>query len=72
MSDWYKELPFARKPKIDFVAPADVTSVTAHTGKPKSPQDITSMGLANLALDIVGAEPKGEQLLQRLSRTLSI
>lgn len=72
LSDWYKELPFARKPKIDFVAPADVNRVIDHTGKLKSPQDITSMGLANLALDIVGAEPKGEQLLQRLSRTLSI
>ncbi len=71
-SDWYKELPFARKPKIDFVAPSDVNRVIDHTGKLKSPQDITSMGLANLALDIVGAEPKGEQLLQRLSRTLSI
>lgn len=72
LSDWYKELPFARKPKIDFVAPSDVNRVIDHTGKLKSPQDITSMGLANLALDIVGAEPKGEQLLQRLSRTLSI
>jgi hypothetical protein len=30
------------------------------------------MGLANLALDIVGSEAKGEQLLERLSRTLSI
>lgn len=71
-TDWFKSLPFARKPKIDFVAPADVNRVIDHTGKLNSPQDITAMGLANLALDIVGAEPKGEQLLQRLSRTLSI
>ncbi|MEI7818495.1 MAG: cell division FtsA domain-containing protein [bacterium] len=71
-TDWHKDLAFARKPKIDFVAPADVNRVIDHTGKLNSPQDITSMGLANLALDIVGAEPKGEQLLQRLSRTLSI
>lgn len=69
---WHKQLPFARKPKIDFVAPADVNRVIDHTGKLTSPQDITSMGLANLALDIVGSEAKGEQLLERLSRTLSI
>ena len=69
---WHKQLPFARKPKIDFVAPADVNRVVDHTGKLTSPQDITSMGLANLALDIVGSEAKGEQLLERLSRTLSI
>ncbi|QQS26755.1 rod shape-determining protein [bacterium] len=71
-TEWYKDLPFARKPKIDFVAPADVNRVLDHTGRLTSPQDITTMGLANLALDIVGSEPKGEQLLQRLSRTLSI
>ncbi len=71
-TDWYKDLPFARKPKIDFVAPADVNRVLDHTGRLTSPQDITPMGLANLALDIVGSEAKGEQLLQRLSRTLSI
>lgn len=69
---WYKDLPFARKPKIDFVAPADVNRVIDHTGRLTSPQDITPMGLANLALDIVGSEPAGEQILQRLSRTLSI
>lgn len=71
-TDWYKGLPFARKPKIDFVAPADVNRVIDQTGQLTSPQDITPMGLANLALDIVGSEPAGEQLLQRLSRTLSI
>lgn len=71
-TEWYKDLPFARKPKIDFVAPADVNRVLDHTGRLTSPQDITPMGLANLALDIVGTEAKGEQLLQRLSRTLSI
>jgi cell division protein FtsA len=71
-TEWYKDLPFARKPKIDFVAPADVNRVLDHTGRLTSPQDITPMGLANLALDIVGTEPKGEQILQRLSRTLSI
>ncbi len=71
-TEWFSDLPFARKPKIDFVAPADVNRVLDHTGRLTSPQDITPMGLANLALDIVGNEPKGEQLLQRLSRTLSI
>ncbi len=72
MTDWWKDLPFARKPKIDFVSPADVNRVVDHTGRLTSPQDITPMGLANLALDIVGSEPAGEQILQRLSRTLSI
>jgi len=30
------------------------------------------MGLANLGLDIIGSQSLGENILQRLSRTLSV
>lgn len=69
---WYKSLAFARKPSIDFVAPADVNRVIDKTDTLNSPQDITPMGLANLGLDIVGSQSAGENILQRLSRTLSL
>ncbi len=70
---WYKSLPFARKPKIDFVDPKDVNRVIDKTGELNSPQDITPMGLANLGLDIIGTDTTTtENVLQRLSRTLSI
>ncbi len=71
-SDWYKECAFARKPTVDFVSPREVNRVVDKTGKLNSPQDITPMGLANLGLDIVGTQSVGENILQRLSRTLSI
>ncbi len=71
-SDWYKDLGFARKPKIDFVSPNEVSRVKDLTGKLVNQQDITPMGLANLGLDIVGTESLGENVLQRLSRTLSL
>lgn len=71
-SDWYKGLGFARKPKIDFVSPSEVSRVKDTTGKLVNQQDITPMGLANLGLDIVGTESLGENVLQRLSRTLSL
>lgn len=69
---WYKGLPFTRKPTIDFVKPSQVNRVVDKTGKLNSPQDITPMGLANLGLDIVGTSSAGENMLQRLSRTLSL
>ncbi len=69
---WYKSLPFTRKPTIDFVKPSQVNRVIDKTGKLNSPQDITPMGLANLGLDIVGSSSASENMLQRLSRTLSI
>ena len=69
---WYKSLAFARKPSIDFVSPKDVNRVVDKTDTLNSPQDITPMGLANLGLDIVGSQSAGENILQRLSRTLSL
>ncbi len=69
---WYKGLPFTRKPTVDFVKPKEVNRVIDSTGELTSPQDITPMGLANLALDIVGSDSVGENILQRLSRTLSV
>ncbi len=70
--NWYKGLPFTRKPTVDFVKPKEVNRVIDSTGELTSPQDITPMGLANLALDIVGSDSVGENILQRLSRTLSV
>ncbi len=70
--DWYKSSAFARKPTVDFVSPEDVNRVRDSTGKLNSPQDITPMGLANLGLDIIGSQTLGENILQRLSRTLSV
>ena len=71
-TSWYKNLPFARKPKVDFVDPKDVNRVVDKTGELNSPQDITPMGLANLGLDIIDTGSLTENVLQRLSRTLSI
>ena len=71
-TEWQKKLPFARKPKVDFVSPAEVNRVVDTTGKLVNQQDITPMGLANLGLDIVGSENMSESIIQRLSRTLSI
>lgn len=71
-TDWYKSLPFTRKPTIDFVKPTEVNRVIDRTDQLNSPQDITPMGLANLGLDIIGSQSAGENMLQRLSRTLSL
>jgi len=71
-TEWHKNLPFTRKPSIDFVMPKQVSRVIDMTGQLNSPQDITPMGLANLGLDIVGSSSLGESMLQRLSKTMSL
>ena len=51
---WIKKLPFAKQPKVDFIRPSSITSIVDETKKLQGSQDITPMGLANLAIDLVG------------------
>lgn len=64
--DWIKNLPFTRKPKINFLKPADVTSIVDKTGLLKSQQDVTPMALANLALDLAGEEEPLQGILRKV------
>jgi cell division protein FtsA len=51
-SSWYKNLPFAKKPKVTFIKPEDVANIIDKTGTIKDQQDITPMGLASLVVDM--------------------
>jgi cell division protein FtsA len=69
-SDWYKRLPFARKPIVSHIEPSQVARVTDATGQLTSFADITPMGLANLGLDVINTGSLSENMLQKLSKTL--
>lgn len=69
-SDWYKNLPFARKPVVSYIDPNEVAHVKDSTGKLTSHADITAMGLANLGLDMVQSGSPSASVLERLSRVL--
>jgi cell division protein FtsA len=68
--DWYKRLPFARKPIVSHIEPDQVARVVDKTGKLTSYADITPMGLANLGLDVINIGGLSESMLQKLSKTL--
>jgi cell division protein FtsA len=70
-SDWYKGLPFARKPVVAHISPAEVNRVVDKTGKLTSYADITPMGLANLGLDTADGGSVTEGLMKRLGRAIS-
>jgi len=53
---WSKNLPFARKPVVQFIQPRDVVNVIDKTNELKEPRDVTPMAMANLAVDLVGEE----------------
>jgi cell division protein FtsA len=68
--DWYKNLPFARKPIVSHIAPSQVSRVIDKTGELTNYADITPMGLANLGLDVINTGSISESVLQKLSKTL--
>lgn len=68
--DWYKNLPFARKPRVHVMKPEDITTVIDDTKSLASAQDITPMALANLAIDLVGTQAPSTQLLNRILSSL--
>lgn len=51
--DWWMDLAFSKKPKIEYMRPKDLDNVIDNTGKLKDPSDITAMALANLAIDMM-------------------
>jgi cell division protein FtsA len=64
-SRWTRDLPFAKNPEVSFLQPKDVVNIADETGELRDPQDITPMGLANLALDLVGEEKVMAGILRR-------
>jgi cell division protein FtsA len=48
--DWWRRLPFARRPDVRSLAPADVTGVRDATETLRSEQDVTPMALAHQGL----------------------
>jgi cell division protein FtsA len=70
-ADWYKDLPFARKPVVSHISPSEVNRVVDKTGKLTSFADITPMGLANIGLDSAGNETVTESLMKKISKVMS-
>ncbi len=63
--EWIRNLPFAKQPTVSFLQPKDVANIEDVTGLLRDPQDVTPMGLANLALDLAGEEKVLSGMLRR-------
>jgi cell division protein FtsA len=68
--DWSKNLPFTKTPNVSFLQPRDVVKIIDNTGELKNPQDVTPMGLANLALDVADEEKVMAGILRRVVQTI--
>lgn len=69
-TNWYKGLPFARKPSVHFLKPEEVSTVKDMTDQLHTVQDITPMALANLAIDLVGPSAAVDGVMGRILGSL--
>jgi len=70
--NWWKNLPFAKKPKITFVEPQDVTNMIDSTGLMNSVQDITPMALGNLLIDYRDDETNLSNMLKNIIKLMQV
>lgn len=63
--DWYKNLPFAKKPEIQFINPSDVANMVDETKTLKDISEVTPLALANVALELIDESSILEVLMKK-------
>ena len=71
-SDWWKSLPFPKKPRVRFLHPQDLSNIHDGTNLLHDPQDITPMALANLGLELAGEEQVLMKILRKVVRLMQV
>lgn len=68
--DWTLNLPFSSKPYPAVVSPDDADNVVDEVGLDWSPQDLPSLGLSKLLLDLTDKEDVVTGMLQSIIRSM--
>jgi cell division protein FtsA len=74
-TDWYKSLPFTRKPAIQYIKPDEVVGITDATGNITDHTYITAMGLLRVGMDTLNsaiAESTEATLRGKLNKILRV
>lgn len=70
-SDWWKELPFNKKPTVKHIKPEEVSGVVDESGKINDHTFITAMGLLRVGYDTYNSdENASENFRDKLNRIL--
>ena len=73
-SDWYRSLPFTKRPEIQHIHPDDVVGIVDHTGVVTDHTFITALGLLRVGYDTLlqeyGSQPSS--MRERIDRMLRI
>ena len=75
ITDWYKTLPFTRKPEVQHIEPDEVVGIVDKTGAVTDHTYITAMGLLRVGLDTITQQKPGSasgSIKERINRLLSV
>ena len=72
-TDWYKALPFTRKPSVHYIRPEQIAGITDSTGLVEDHTYITALGLLRVGMDTLQFSGAGNSgLKDKLDRMLSV
>ncbi|HEU5004478.1 MAG TPA: cell division FtsA domain-containing protein [Candidatus Saccharimonadales bacterium] len=72
-SDWYKSLPFTKRPAVQHIQPDEVVGITDTTGDITDHTFITAMGLLRVGLDTLSSDDSdGGGIRGKLNKVLKV
>lgn len=73
-TDWYRSLPFTKKPRVQHIQPEQVVGIVDKTGDVTDHTFITAMGLLRVGLDTLQQElgKPGSSVKERIDRILKV
>lgn len=70
--DWYKELPFTKRPTVQLISPSDVVGIVDKTDSELDHTFITAMGLLRVGYDTVVSMNDSDSIKDKLNRLLRV
>jgi cell division protein FtsA len=70
--EWYKELPFTKKPTVHHINPDEVVGIKDVSGKVNDHTFITAMGLLRVGYDTIIGSSESDSIKDKLNRILRI
>ncbi len=69
---WYKDLPFTKRPSVQLIKPFDVVGIVDTTGDAADHTFITAMGLLRVGYDTMVSSQDANGLMDKVNRLLKI
>ena len=70
--DWYKDLPFTKRPTVHHIKPSEVVGITDTTNSITDHTYITAMGLLRVGYDTIVGSGDSDSLKDKVNRLLRI